>query len=238
MMRGLPLSLCAAAALMALHAPAQAAPRLSEILVPAMLDVPVATLEAKVGRSEEVFSLPDGRQAHYYAVQGCGLTAYVRNNTVEAYKLSLSADCTMDLSPFVGARLPSVSIMTLENLAEAVGPLPAPTRQNFRSLCISGCGNAADPTVEYLWRAPSGPRPIEVKLTYVLASGAAGEAGDNWQRAVERAESKEYVEQARFNCDDRHQAAGFRLFNNVDPNEITIGRGVRDELPLYAALCR
>jgi hypothetical protein len=77
MMRGMTPFLCAAAVLLA-HAPAQAARRLSEILVPAMLDVPVAALEAKAGRALETCPLPDGRQARHYAVQGCGVTAYAR----------------------------------------------------------------------------------------------------------------------------------------------------------------
>jgi len=237
-MRGLTLTLCATAALLAAHGPAEAAPRLADILVPAMLDVPVATLEAKAGRAREVTALPDGRQSRYYAVEGCGVTAYARGGTVEAYKLSLSPQCDMDVSPFLGARLPAAGLLTLETFADTLGPLPTPMRETFRALCISDCGNAADPVVEFLWRAPQGPRPIEIKLGFVLASGAAAEAGDEWQQVMEQAESAEYVSLGRFNCDDRHQAEGLRAFNNIQPNEVTIGRGVRDELPLYAALCR
>jgi hypothetical protein len=238
MMRGLTPFLCAAAVLLAhAHAHAPAARRLSEILVPAMLDVPVAALEAKAGRALETCPLPDGRQARHYAVQGCGVTAYARGAPSKPIA-SPSAPMRHGCLALPRRAAATAGLMTLESLADALGPLPAPARENVRALCISDCGNAADPVVEFLWQAPGGQRSIELKLGFALASGAAAEAGEQWQQLMEAAERAEYVSLGRFNCDDRHQAEGFRLFSNVRPNEITIGRGVRNELPLYAALCR
>lgn len=248
MRRRLSFGLCSLAIMLMLHPPAQAGWNLADILVPGMLGASVATLEENAGRPVEVHALPDGRQARLYDVRHCNMVAYLRDGRVEAFELALEIElegpCTMQLGPFLGVALPAADRMTLGDFTGAVGLPTDVGRRTFGMSCVNvrDCAGAEEPAADFFWRGPQG---LEVRLTIVATFGEEGvqranipalAAANAWERAM-RGEGRDYIVNARFNCDDRHQRDGIRLFGAAPVSVVQVGRGLGDG-QAYADRCR
>lgn len=248
MRRRLSLGLWSLAAALMLHPPARAGWDLADILVPGMLGATVATLEENAGQPVEVHALPDGQQARLYDVRNCNMVAYLRDGLVQSFELPLdlvqAGHCTMQLGPFLGVAMPAADRLTLGDFTRAVG-LPAGIgRRSFGMSCLNirDCEGAEEPTAELFWRGPQG---LEVRLSITATFGEEGirrpniaalTAANAWERMMQ-GEGRDYIVSARFNCDDRHQQEGIRLFGAVPISEIRIGRGLGDGQS-YADRCR
>lgn len=236
------------AAALACPGPVRAERSLSAILVPAMLGATVAELEARAGQVVEVSEGPDGRQHRLYDVRHCNLHVSVREGRIESFELGLKADlegpCTMELGPFLGVALPTADRMTLGDFIRAVGPPAEVGRRTFGMSCIDAADCAAheERAAELFWRGLQG---LEVRLAIIVTADGGGIVRDNpaavaaaqaWGAAM-RQEGRDYIANTRFNCDDRHQRDGIRLFDAVPVSAVQIGRGLGTGQS-YAGRCR
>jgi hypothetical protein len=250
MWRRLTLGIRSLTVLLMLHGAARAGWDLADILVPNMLGAGVATLEENAGRPVETHDLPDGRQVRLYDVRHCNMLAYLRDGRVEAFELALEfgleGPCTMQLGPFLGVALPVADAMTLGDVTRALG-LPAEVdRRTFGMSCLNvrDCPGAEEPTAEFFWQGPQG---LQLRLSLIATFGEGGiqeanvpamAAADAWERAMRRqGEGRDYVVNARFNCDDRYQREGIRLFAAAPVNLIQVGRGLGNG-QAYSDRCR
>lgn len=232
---------CSLAVALCCQAPARAERSLPAILVPAMLGSTVAELERHTGAVVEVHQKPDGQQIRTYDVRHCNFYASVRDGRIESFELGLAPDlegrCTTELGPFLGVTLPSADRMTLGDFIRAVG-LPAEVgQQTFGMSCITvrDCGDHEQPTAEFFWRGPQG---IDVQLSIVAVvqgeggvdpgNPAAVVAASAWEVVMRRIEGRGYVANARFNCDNRYQREGVRLFDAALISAVRIGQGLGD----------
>lgn len=246
----LPIGLCSLAIALMLHPPARAGWDLADILIPGMLGATVAALEENAGQPVEVHDLPDGGQVRLYDIRNCNMLAHLRDGRVQSFELPVdlvqAGDCTMQLGPFLGVALPEARRMTLGDFTRAVG-LPAEIgRRSFGMSCLNprDCPGAEEPAAEFFWRGPQG---LEVRLTISATFGEEGihranipalTAANAWERAMRaQGEGQDYIVRARFNCDDRHQREGIRLFGAAPVSTIQIGRGLGDG-QAYADRCR
>lgn len=247
MLRRLCFGVLPLAAVLASQTPARAERSLSAILVPAMLGATVAELEEKAGPVVEVNEGPDGRQHRLYDIRHCNFHVSVRDGRIEAFELGLMADlegpCTMELGPFLGVTLPTADRMTLGDFIRAVGPPAEIGRRSFGMSCIDArdCAAFEERAAEFFWRGPQG---LDVRLAIIVTTDGGGIVRDNpaavvatgaWGAAM-RGEGRDYIANTRFNCDDRHQRDGVRLFDAVPVSAVRIGRGL-GEGQSYADRC-
>jgi hypothetical protein len=113
----------------------------------------------------------------------------------------------------------------------------ADPRNLFRAACITSCGNAADPTVEFHWDGPLASGLLKIDLISIISDSASIEAADRWENLMTKSEGKDYVINAKFNCDEKYQKIGLELFRDVQVYEIVIRSGDRPVDPFFARLC-
>lgn len=61
-------------------------------------------------------------------------------------------------------------------------------------------------------------------IKIVLPNGARFTAAESWENAI-KPEAQDYLENARFNCADRHQASVQQAFNGVTVTHVFVGYG-------------
>lgn len=87
------------------------------------------------------------------------------------------------------------------------------------------CGNAADPIVIFHYVGPHVSNFIKIDLISTISDDVSINAAERWENLMTNAEGKNYVTEARFNCDSKYQNIGLQLFQNVEPYKIIIGFG-------------
>ena len=65
----------------------------------------------------------------------------------------------------------------------------------------------------------------EVMIEVVLVTGDALDAADKWRDTMHKTESKDWIEEAKFNC-LRYDAFAHKFFKNVKITAITIGKDI------------
>lgn len=193
--------------------------KLSRIFQYEMLNAQLAYLESITGPAMHVNPGGPGVQSREYKVDGCRMTAYVKGAVVLAYSLRLSPTCNFNIGDFLGNDYPSTEGLTIGGFAH--GAFGANLR--VQSTCINLCGNAADPTVDFTWEAPHAANFISVVLTVVLASDVAINAAEQWEAAMRKSESDDYIDKTKFNCATKYDNSAVAAFDGVQVDVITIG---------------
>jgi hypothetical protein len=208
-----------------------------------MWNIQVPFLESRVGIARRVFDA-SGEQIRTYTVDGCDVTAYVRHNeVVVGYGLILGGNpawrsakqnCNIEIPASDHLRTDDLTIGKFMNVMgiglEEEGDL-------FRAACIASCGNAADPTVEVHWDGPHAVGFLKIDLISIIGSGASADAADRWRDLMAKIEGKDYVINAKFNCDRKYEKIGLKLFQNVQVYQIIIRSGPRPVDPVFTTLC-
>jgi hypothetical protein len=180
-----------------------------------MQDVQVAFLERQIGPAKRVYG-----QTREYEVDRCPVFVRTDNGSVVSYTLRLSQRCNVSLSPILQREVVAANRIT-------VGLLRA---EDIEAGCLRSCGNAADPTVEFFWTGPRSNGMIDVVGTVILAGAAALDASQKWGSVIEREQGLDFLIDAKFDCNRQYGQLGLRLFQNVQINEITVGRGLVDRM--------
>jgi hypothetical protein len=222
-----------------------------------MLNIQLTFLESRVGVARRVYNSA-GEQERTYTIDGCDVTAYVRKNEVVAYGLILGGsqgwrsskeNCNV-LIPGSGGKGFSdgklvekrglrTNNLTIGKFIDVMGIGIGGAGSLFRASCITSCGNAADPTAVFHWDGPHALGLLKIDLISIIAYGASIDAADRWENIMAKAEGKNYVLNARFNCDAKYQNIGLQLFRDVEVYQIIIrtGGSPRPGEPFFARLC-
>jgi hypothetical protein len=91
--------------------------------------------------------------------------------------------------------------------------------------------------VEFHWDGPHVTGWLKIDLISIIASSASIDAAERWSNMMTKAEGKNYVMNARFNCDGKYEKIGLQLFRDVEVYEIIIRTGDRPVKPFFARLC-
>jgi hypothetical protein len=206
-----------------------------------MWNIQVPFLESKVGVARRVLNVRGG-QIRTYTVDGCEVTAYVRKNAVAGYGLILGRDQHFDKDDNCNITIPgpdhlSTKGMTIGTFISTNGIGIAEPQSLFTAPCISMCGNAADPTVVFHYEGPHASNFMKIDLMSTTGDQAAFNAAEQWAKLMTNAEGKNYVTEARFNCDGKYQKLGLQLFQNVEPYRIVIGFGDFTEESYLTTTC-
>lgn len=198
---------------------AVAASKLSQVFTSDMLGAQTAYLEHLVGPAMRVIPI---KKSEYrsYKVDGCNVEARITSvaggpPSVDALSLDLSPRCKIDLKDFHLEPL-STRGLTISKLADwkSLG---------FESSCISLCGNAADPTVDFIQKSSHATNWIGVVYTITIADEPALKATEDLSEVMQAREGEDYVIDTKFNCDAKYTDLALKLFANVPVNRITVG---------------
>ena len=217
--------------MMATHA--YAGPKLDEIFAPDMLQAQVPYLETITGPAKYIRNGTGGIQIREYPVEGCRVLAYAKDTEVEGYSLDLKPACNINLGKYFNTEF-STQGLTIEKFTSAVGAGPGQPL-TVQSDCISMCGNAADPTVDFAYHGPHAVNFLTVIATVILVDKPSLDAADEWRTAM-KSQGEGYVINTRFNCDHRFDAFANRAFANVPVYQLTIG--YEPNAASYAAGCK
>ena len=213
-MRVLVFFACAAAALTA-SGSALAGKKLDSIFQTDMLNVRVNYLETITGPAKRVMPWRS-TEFREYVVDGCTLRAWTEKGNVVQYELPLNSKCQADLTRLMQQSM-STKGLTIGKFQEVSGDLLA------RADCLSLCGNAADPVASFIWEGPRALGFVQVSLKVTLASDAALNASERWQRAMSAKEGEDFVIEAKFNCTDKYNEVALDAFKNVLVTDIGFG---------------
>jgi hypothetical protein len=226
---------------------------LQDIFKVDMLNVQVPFLESHVGVARRVFNAA-GEQGRTYVIDGCDVTAYLQKKEVVAYSLvlggsepgrSAKGNCNIDIPTITGETL-RTNDLTIGKFINVMGTglagmgltgFGADPRNLFRAVCITSCGNASDPTVEFHWDGPLSSGLLKIDLISTISDSTSIDAAERWKNLITKAEGETYVINAKYNCDERYQKIGLQLFRDVQVNEIIIRSGDRRVDPFFARLC-
>jgi hypothetical protein len=197
-----------------------------------MWNIQVPFLESRVGVARRVLNVTGG-QIRTYTIDSCEVTAYVQNNEIAGYGLLLlllGRDQHFHKNDNCNIYIPAYGHLSTKNLTigkftRTVGVGIEDPRSIFNSPCITMCGNAADPIVIFHYEGPHASNFVKIDLISTISDDVSINAAKRWENLVTSAEGKNYVTEARFNCDGKYQNIGLQLFQNVEPYKIIIGYG-------------
>lgn len=193
--------------------------KLSQVLTYDMLNAQVPYLEHLIGPAMHVITLAGGISLRDYQVDGCRVDAKISSQSgspaVQALSLILSPRCNIDLSAF---RLAPLSTRGL-----TISRIPDWNSLGFESDCISLCGNAADPTVDFIQQSSHATNWIGVIYTITIISDPSLDAIEKLRDLIQKREGEDYIIDTKFNCDQKYNRQALESFANVPVSKITIG---------------
>lgn len=209
------------------HAQRQGAAGLSRIVNPDMLGVQVAYLESITGPARRVHQAFRAQgQDREYRIGGCEVTALVRGGEVAAYRVPLSRTCTFDLRRFPNVQTPvPVHQATFGMIADQF------SASRFLPACLSGCGNAADPTFGLYGEGSRAQSSIEIVVSATYNNEQVGRAAEALRQSASRLVSDDDITMGRFSCHPQYDRLAQRHFQGVRIHEITIGYRLSPEVP-------
>lgn len=202
---------------------ALAAGKLAIIFKFDMLSVRPSYLESITGPAKEIATDRSGAEVRSYRIDGCDVRVFFEKDVARRYSLSLSRKCNFNLGAFLPGYA-STSGLTVQKLVDG----PQHPELRFRADCIYSCGNAADPTVDFMWEGPHSVNFIYVALTVTLADDLAIAASGPLKDLMLKNEGEDYVLRTKFNCDGKYDQIAARNFAKVPVNEIVIGFAGKD----------
>lgn len=208
-----------------------------------MLNIQLAFLESRVGVARRVRA-GSGEQLREYKIDGCDVTAHVKNNEVVGYGLilggpepwrSAKSNCNVEIPRGSGLR---TNGLTTGKFINTMGLGIASPNALFQASCISMCGNAADPTVTFHWDGPHAVGFMNIDVVSIIAYGQSLDAVEKWRTLMTKNEGEDYVIHTRFNCDGNYERLGLELFQNVEVYEIIVRATERPAEPGNRACAR
>jgi hypothetical protein len=193
--------------------------KLSQVFTYDMLNAQVPYLEHLIGPAMHVIALANGTSLRDYQVDGCRVNAKISSQSgspaVQALSLNLSPRCNIELSAF--------HLAPLSTRGLTISKIPDWSSLGFESDCISLCGNAADPTVDFIQQSSHATNWIGVVYTITIVSDPSLDAIEKLREFIQKREGEDYVINTKFNCDHRYDRQALESFANVSVNKITIG---------------
>jgi hypothetical protein len=185
-----------------------------------MLNAQVAYLEHIIGPAIHINPGTHGGQIRDYRVDGCEVQAIVNGNaqgtpSIQAYSLTLTRKCNFNLAAF--------QLRPLSTRDLTIAKTPEANFLGFESDCIDLCGNAVDPTVDFLQYSSHATNWVGVVYTIVLADDPALNAIGKLRDVMQAREGHDYTENTKFNCDQKYGDTAVKLFAAVPVNKITVG---------------
>jgi hypothetical protein len=150
------------------------------------------------------------------------VTAYAKDSAVYGYGIDVSRACNVNLSDMTGYALPDIYGATFGTIAQAG------IDGVIQATCLADCGNSSDPLIVAYSEGPHAVNFIDVELSVPLVTDASLNAADAWEKAM-KPEGQGYLENARFNCGDRHQAVAQQAFKDIAVTHVFVGHG-QDEV--------
>lgn len=160
---------------------------------------------------------------HKFRVQGCNITATIGGGTVSKLRMELTPKCQADLTQFVGDYAPAPGQpLTFGAFEQSSGG-----GLSYSADCLSGCGNAYDPSAYGHWEGPRAVGFMEVLLEVVQVDDQAIEAASTWRDQMIQTMGEDWVMDGGFNCDNQFDPIARQAFQKVQVTAVSIGQELR-----------
>jgi len=195
-------------------AQSQPSATLAQLFNTDMLNTNLRYFESHAGVARESWG-----DRHTYRIDDCTLEVNAPGDRINSLSVEVSNHCRSSLQSFLGESFsPDESRpLTFGNFAEHTGDF------TFYADCLSGCGNAYDPSVYAFWEGPRALGFIQLRLEVELVGDAAIDASNTWEEAIGSARGEEYVLFNRFNCEDHFNQQAAAAFRDIPITRMTIG---------------
>lgn len=188
--------------------------KLEQLFQADMLNANLRYFESIAGVARESWG-----DTHTYNVDGCTLEATAPEGRINSLSIDLNDNCGPSLQSFLGESYSPDEMrpLTFGNFAEHTGDF------QFHADCLTGCGNAYDPSVYAFWEGPRAVNFIQLQLEVKLVGDIAIDAANHWEEAISNDRGEEYVMLNRFNCEDHFNPQASAAFHDVAITRMTIG---------------
>jgi hypothetical protein len=151
-----------------------------------------------------------------YRIAGCDVSALTDGETVHAIRIASSADCTAVLPGF-SASLALNGEPTFADFERAFADAA------YKAPCTGRyCGNAFEPYFDAVVPGPHANNFVDyVASAYFIAD--ASDAGRVWEAHMQAEAGDAFLEDQRFNCDRRFDAAARAAFAAIKVDSVTFG---------------
>lgn len=187
--------------------------KLDELFTYDMLESPLSELEKVIGKPRK-----KSGKTREYEVDGCPVTVETAGKKIHSIEVEASPSCTFDLNR-VASSLPEgtqINQLTHGAFASASGG------GEFMADCLSGCGNAFDPSVYQHWIGPRADQMANIMLRTKLVDDKAIDAAQKWQELMEKEEGEDFVMNAAFNC-GKYNSEAQQFFKDVPITHVRVG---------------
>lgn len=195
-----------------LSAPAFAAPSLNDLMQQRNIGKPLVSL----GLGKPYFK----QGAEYtYKIEGCPVKVIVLDKSsglVSSLSIPAIAACrgAEFKEYFANKPIPRLDTLTYGQLNTLLG------EGFYRADCLTGCGNAYDPSVYASWIKIHRPT---LTVSTVLVDGDVLDASDKWQEVMEKKYGEDFVLEGKFNCTNEFNPAARLVFQNIKITQLTLG---------------
>lgn len=189
-------------------------PRLAQLLRLQSIGATKEFLERTTGPSTS--ETETGAQ---YTVDGCQVTLALAGKTVTSIDITLAKGCRFDLAGILGrpTPMPVNGSLTFAQFEKTAG------EAQYHSPCIEMCGNAFDPYVDAVIPGfhANGFNDVVARATFV--GDDAIDASARWAQRLDAVAGKDFVTEAKFNCNASHDDIPRQLFASVGVQDIAFG---------------
>ena len=193
-------------------------PLIQKIFVYKMLGARFEYLETFTGPAMRI----DSRGTRFYEVDGCDVRAGPYRGDVGYLRIEITPKCTFDSKPFLwNVPLGPLTQLTMGGFDKATGGLASANAD-----CLTFCGRGEEFSLppHETWSGAMADAQIEV-----LAEAGPEVDTNSWAKPLIAVHGEDWVNQGRFQCDERSSAIGKKIMEKVRVAAISIGFGVPSE---------
>lgn len=189
--------------------------KLDELFTYDMLESPLSELEKVIGKPRK-----KSGKTREYDVDGCPVIVETAGKKIHSIEVEASPSCTFDLNRVASSLPEGTQINQLTHGAFAAAS--AGIGGEFMADCLSGCGNAFDPSVYQHWIGPRADQMVNIMLQTKLVDDKAIDAAQKWQELMEKEEGEDFVMNTEFNC-GKYNSEAQQFFKDVPITHVRVG---------------
>lgn len=186
---------------------------LGNIFATETLGMAIPYLESKIGPAKYVSD-----STRTYDIDGCNFQV-VGKDTINSMRLELSPQCTFNIQKVFGKSGEFLAHkLTFGTFHELAGG-----GVQYMADCLSGCGNAYDPSVYAFYQGPRSLGGIEIKAQGLLVDDVNIKAADRFADYLLQKEGEDWLGKTMINCDRKYDQEAQEFLRTVKVTAIEIG---------------
>jgi hypothetical protein len=192
--------------------------KLSQIFIPDMLSVQWNYLEQITGPAKHAYQSSNKTETREYVVDGCKIEAIGRDGSVVGYSLYLNSKCNIGLEEYLRDGVENTEGITANTFLSK----PYRGSMHVQSFCVMYCGNASEPSLDFVWQGPHSQGFISISFE-ISSVDTSEDKWSQWTSLMEKEHGQDYVMSTQFNCDSNYDIYALKALGDTKVQKITIG---------------